>query len=291
MGQAFQKQLMLRNMPYESLSRAVVDYSNPAVLTDFLKNCRPDFVINAAGYTGRPNVDACELYRTACLHGNAVLPGIVRAACEETNTPWGHVSSGCIYTGARPDGSGFSEDDAPNFSFRQNNCSFYSGCKALGEEVLADAESCYLWRLRIPFNHADGPRNYITKMMRYDCLLNATNSLSQLDEFAATCLACWTNRVPYGTYNLTNPGSITTKDVVFLIRRYGLSNKEFRFFESEEQFMQLAAITPRSNCVLDTSKAAAAGLQMSPVADALERAMRNWTPAASSARPQLSLFS
>ena len=128
-------------------------------------------------------------------------------------------------------------------------------------------------------------------MMRYDCLLDATNSLSQLDEFAATCLVCWTNQVPFGIYNLTNPGSITTKDVVFLIRRYGLSSKEFRFFESEEQFMQQAAITPRSNCVMDTSKAAAAGLQMSPVEDALERAMRNWSAVTTSTKPQLSLFS
>lgn len=286
-GRAFQKQLMLRNMPFEVLSRSVVDYTNLTVLTKFLEDSRPSFVINAAGYTGRPNVDACELHRTACLQGNAVLPGIVRAACEQTQTPWGHVSSGCIYTGTRADGSGFSEQEAPNFSFRQNNCSFYSGCKALGEEVLADADNCYIWRLRIPFNHLDGPRNYISKMMRYDCLLDATNSLSQLDEFAAACLACWSRRVPFGIYNLTNPGSITTKDVVFLIRRYALSTRQFRFFDSEEQFMQLAANTPRSNCVLDTSKAVAAGLHMSPVEDALQRAMRNWKAASVSPGLQL----
>ncbi len=41
-----------------------------------------------------------------------------------------------------PDGGGFREDDAPNFSFRTNHCSFYSGTKALGEEVLAGAADC-----------------------------------------------------------------------------------------------------------------------------------------------------
>jgi len=51
---------------------------------------------------------------------------------------------GCIFTGAHPDGSGFSEEDAPNFDFRHNNCSFYSGSKALGEEILRGAESCYI---------------------------------------------------------------------------------------------------------------------------------------------------
>jgi len=130
------------------------------------------------------------VHKAECLAGNAVLPGVIREVCEHLRLPWGHVSSGCIYTGARPDGSGFTEDDAPNFSFRQNNCSFYSGCKALGEEVLAGAEQCFIWRLRIPFDEYDSPRNYISKMMRYDRLLSATNSLSQLTEFANASIAC-----------------------------------------------------------------------------------------------------
>lgn len=114
-------------------------------------------------------------------------------------------------------------------------------------------------------------------MMRYDRLLMATNSLSHLDEFANACVSCWTQRVPFGIYNLTNPGSVTTCDVVELIRKYGLSKKNFQFFESESEFMQIAVTTPRSNCVLDSSKAVAANLPLSPVMDALEDALRNWT--------------
>ena len=278
-GTAFQRHLAKQNLPFEVVSRSKIDYSNEVTLTQLIQDRRPEFLINAAGYTGRPNVDACELHRTECLAGNAVLPGVIQSACEKTDLPWGHVSSGCIYTGAKPDGSGFTENDAPNFSFRQNNCSFYSGCKALGEEVLAGSENCFIWRLRIPFNEVDSPRNYISKMMRYDCLLQATNSLSQLDEFAAAAVACWTRRVPFGTYNLTNPGSVTTREVVALIQRHGLSNKVFRFFDSEEQFMQLAARTPRSNCVLDTTKAEQLQLPMRPVTEAIEVALKSWVKA------------
>ena len=275
-GSAFQKHLQQMQLPFEVISRAVVDYSDETSLLRLLEQRRPEFLINAAGYTGRPNVDACEVHRTECLQGNAVLPGVIRSACEKAGVPWGHVSSGCIYTGAKPDGSGFTEIDAPNFSFRQNNCSFYSGCKALGEELLSGAANCYIWRLRIPFNEVDGSRNYISKMMRYDCLLKATNSLSQLDEFAAASVACWTRSVPYGIYNLTNPGSVTTEDVVALIKRRGLVRKDFRFFDSEDQFMKLAAKTPRSNCVLDTTKAEQLKLPMRPIAEALETAIGNW---------------
>ena len=277
-GTAIHKSLLKQGLAVEVISRRLLDYSDQAALTAYLRDRRPEFLINAAGYTGRPNLDACEIYKTECLDGNAVLPGIIRSACESQNLPWGHVSSGCIFTGNREDGSGFTEEDVPNFSFRQNNCSFYSGCKALGEEVLQDAENCFIWRLRIPFNHVDSPRNYITKLMRYDRLLLATNSLSHLDQFADCCVASWVQRIPFGIYNLTNPGSVTTRDVVHLIRRHGLSDKDFQFFDSESQFMQTAATAPRSNCVLDSSKAVAAGLPLKPVHEALEIALHNWQP-------------
>jgi UDP-glucose 4,6-dehydratase len=275
-GRAIQNNLVERDLPFVVASRTSSDYSNPDVLVKMLRDLKPQFVINAAGYTGKPNVDACEIHRTECLAGNAVLPGTIRQACEQTQTPWGHVSSGCIFTGSKADGSGFTEEDAPNFSFRQNNCSFYSGCKALGEEVLSGAENCFIWRLRIPFNNINSERNYISKMMRYDRLLMATNSLSHLDEFADACVASWAQRVPFGAYNLTNPGSVTTRDVVRLIQKHGLSNRDFQFFDSDDQFMKLAAKTPRSNCVLDSTKAIAAGLPLSPIEEALENAMKHW---------------
>ena len=275
-GNAFQGCLTASGHAFTVLSRAQLDYTNPVTLREYLKSLSPDFLINAAGYTGRPNVDACELHKAECLAGNAVLPGTIHEVCEDLKIPWGHVSSGCIFTGSRENGDGFTEEDAPNFSFRQDNCSFYSGCKALGEEVIHGAGNCFIWRLRIPFDHVDSSRNYISKMMRYDRLLNATNSLSHLGEFVESCIACWEQKLDFGVYNLTNPGSVTTADVVNLIQKHGLSKKQFSFFDSEEEFMAVAASTPRSNCVLDSSKAIQAGLPLSPVEEALEKAMKNW---------------
>jgi dTDP-4-dehydrorhamnose reductase len=209
--------------------------------------------------------------------GNSVLPGIVRAACESLELPWGHVSSGCIFTGRRADGGGFTEYDPPNFTFRQNNCSFYSGTKALGEEVLEGAKRCYIWRLRIPFENTANPRNYLQKLLSYQTLLEAENSLSQLEEFVQACLDCFRLRLPYGRYNLTNPGSIWTSEITALIRASGITDKEFQFFDCEEQFMRLAAKTPRSNCVLNSTKAIEAGLRLTPVVHAIEQTLSRWT--------------
>lgn len=275
-GQAYQQLLERKGIAFKSVRRADLDYANPVTLAGALRADKVTFLINSAGYTGKPNVDACELHKAECLDGNAVLPGRIAEACSAAGVPWGHVSSGCIYTGARADGSEFSEEDAPNFTFRQNNCSYYSGTKALGEEVVANAPDVYVWRLRIPFDNQDSPRNYLTKVMRYPKLLEAHNSISHLQEFVASTFACWEKRVPFGTYNVTNPGTVTTREVVALIEKSGVHPKRYEFFSSEEEFMRVAAKTPRSNCIMSSAKLASYGIVMTEVHTAIDQALRTW---------------
>ena len=257
-----------------SISRKDCDYYDTNLLAKFLKDLRVSFLINAAGFTGKPNVDACESAKYECLQGNAVLPGIIREVCEDLKITWGHVSSGCIYSGRRPDGDGWTEEDEPNFSFRSPPCSFYSGTKALGEEVLDGAENCFIWRLRIPFNHEPSPRNYLQKLLNYENLLEAENSVSHLEEFCQKCFECFTRDVEPGIYNMTNPGSVTTRQVTEWMIEEGLTDKKFKFFKSEEEFMSKAAIAPRSNCVLDTTKAEKEGIGMRPVEDSMIESIR-----------------
>ena len=176
------------------------------------------------------------------------------------------------------DGTAFTEADAPNFTFRQNNCSFYSGTKALGEDILKNTDNVYLWRLRIPCDNIESPRNYLTKLIRYENLLEASNSISQLDEFVAATFACWEKRVQFGTYNVTNHGHVTTSEVVELINESGLCTKKFNFFKDESEFMAKTAKTPRSNCIISSEKLAAAGITMTPVKEAIRQALSNWTP-------------
>ncbi len=278
-GAAYQALFTRRGLPFRNVRRAELDYTDRTKLTELLRREKPHFLISAAGYTGKPNVDACELHKSDCLLGNAVLPGTIALACTDAGVPWGHVSSGCIYTGRRADGAGFTETDTPNFTFRTDNCSFYSGTKALGEEVLAGVPNAYVWRLRIPFNEVDSARNYLSKLMRYSTLLDAENSISQLDEFVAATFACWEQRVPFGTYNVTNPGHVTTREVVDLIKKSGVATKDFKFFSSEAEFMRTTAKTPRSNCVMDSRKLAATGIKLTEVHEAVERDLRRWQKA------------
>src|SRR5689334_6767186 len=96
-GQAFVAELQQRKIAHATLSRSEVDYTCFEVLLAYLQKIRPTCVINAAGYIGKPNVDACESAKTETLLGNVVLPVTVTNACSAVGVPWGHVSTGCIY--------------------------------------------------------------------------------------------------------------------------------------------------------------------------------------------------
>jgi UDP-glucose 4,6-dehydratase len=305
-GQAFAGELYRRGSRFVPLTRKALDYTQFDLLFDYVRKLRPSFLINAAGYTGRPNVDACEDAREATLAGNTLLPQTIARVCLMLKTPWGHVSSGCVYDGAkvldngglhiekdlsRPEVQrlfaqhpeqflGFTELDKPNFTFLSPPCSFYSGTKALAEDSIRDTGNCYLWRLRIPFNEFDGERNYLSKIQRYPKVYDNLNSLSHLGDFVRACLALWERRAPFGVYNVTNPGAVTTRQVVEMIQRILKPYRRFEYWQDDAEFYRFGAKTPRSNCILDVSKLLATGVRMRPVEEAVENALRKWQPAA-----------
>jgi len=304
-GTAFAEELARRGRDFRPVSRGEADYTRFGPLLELLRRTKPEFVVNCAGFTGRPNVDACENAKADTLLGNALLPQTLAHACATVGIPWGHVSSGCIYTGAKVRGTegiwrteadlmrpdvleaiqgdhgrlqGFTEEDAPNFSFRSPPCSFYSGTKALGEEAALGIGESYIWRLRIPFDGHDNGRNYLSKVQRYAKVYDNVNSVSHRGDYARACLDCWEKRVPWGIYNVTNPGWVTTRDVVELVRKHVAPHRTFEYWANDAEFYQVAAKTPRSNCVLDSAKLIAAGIRIRPVDEALEHSLKNWVP-------------
>jgi dTDP-4-dehydrorhamnose reductase len=302
MGQAFTRELAARKQPFTALSRSELDYARFDVFLKYLLQKRPAFVVNAAGYTGKPNVDACEVARADTLQGNTLLPLTIAQACAAAGVPWGHVSSGCIFAGAkiltkgqsrvekdlnRPELKdllskdrsairGFDETDEPNFSFRHGPCSFYSGTKALGEEAIAGLGQSYIWRLRIPFDEFDNSRNYLTKIQRYPKVYDNVNSISHRADFVRACLDTWDLHVPFGTYNVTNPGFVTTREVVEKVQKFLKLDRKFEYWENDEEFYRVAAKTPRSNCVMDVSKLLSVGVKIRSVGEALEDSLARW---------------
>ena len=303
MGQAFATELRRRRYSFIPLTRRAIDYTSFELLFDYIRKLKPEFIINAAGYPGRPNVDACETAREETLFANTLLPQTISRACSMTSTPWGHISSGCIYHGAKfidekgtrmVEGAelrqlfaaspekifGYTEWDEPNFSFRNAPCNFYSGTKTLAEEAIRGVGDVYLWRPGMPFNERSEPRNFLWRIQNYPKVFDGVNSLSHLDDFVRACLDLWERQAPFGVYNMTNPGVVLTRRVVEMIGRILKPNRRFEFWKDEEEFYSHGAKALRSNCVLDVSKLLVAGVKIRPVEEALEDSLRSWNVAA-----------
>jgi UDP-glucose 4,6-dehydratase len=146
------------------------------------------------------------------------------------------------------------------------------------EDVLKCDHNAYICRLRIPFNNIANPKNYITKLINYDKLLNAENSLTNIDDFLNACFYLLKNNVDTGIYNITNTGSITTKEVTSLISKY-IIEKKFNFFKNDKEFYLDAAKTPRSNCILDNTKLIKTGFKIENVQESMLKSIKNYTTA------------
>jgi UDP-glucose 4,6-dehydratase len=304
-GQAFAAELRGRGLSFTPLTRSAVDYTRFDVLFNYVRATKPSFLINAAGFVGSPDLDSCETFRAETVQANTLLPQTIARVCYLTQTPWGHVSSGYIFSGARiaqngririePDLNrpdvrrlfeqqpgcfqGFLETDDPNFTFRSPPCSFYCGTKALAEEALRWFGPAYLWRPRILFDEFIHPRNFLSRIQNYPKVHDSLNSFTHRGDFVRACLDLWERNAPFGIYNVVNPGVLTGRQVVESIERVLRPGRRFEFWESDEEFQRRGVKAPRSSAILDPSKLLAAGAKIRPVSEAIEDSLAKWTAA------------
>ena len=300
-GQAFAKELSRRGQSFIPLSRSALDYTRFELLFNYVRNIQPTFLINAAGFSGRPNMDGCETERMKTFQANTLLPQTIARVCLMTHTPLGHVSSGCFYAGAKvfENGElrleqdlgrgevralfesnperffGFTELDEPNSSFRNPPCSFHSGTKALAEEALRGGHQTYIWRCRLPFNELDHPSNLLTKLQSYDRVYDQITSISHLDDYVSACLDLVEAKAAFGIYNVTNPGAVTTRRVAELTQARLRPGRPLNYWTSDEEFYR-SAKAPRLSCILDVSKLSRAGVKMRSAEEAVEDALSRW---------------
>jgi UDP-glucose 4,6-dehydratase len=165
--------------------------------------------------------------------------------------------------------------DEPNFSFRQPPCSFYSGTKALAEESLRKFENNYIWRPGIIFDQFDSPRNFLSEIQRSRKLHDTLNPLSHRGDFVKACLDLWERSAPFGTYNVINPGVVTTRQVVETVEGVLARERRLQFWRDDEEFYRARENSP-AGCLLSAGKLLAAGSRMRPVESALEDSLERW---------------
>lgn len=249
------------------LSKNELDYTKKKTFKEYIKNNIDDIkcVINCSGYTGVPNVDACEENKNFCWDMNVQYPLEVIAVCNEFNIPVIHVGSGCIYSGYD---KVYTEDDIPNFGVGSNDASYYSRCKHAFEKS-SEAYKRYILRIRIPFVDELVPKNYFTKLLKYNTLINESNSVTSIKDFNVFVqkFVEKIDEIPYGIYNVVNTQPVKAEDVVNILKENGLKNPNWVFIETKD--LQTAA--KRSNCVLCTDKIKFLGLELPDTVSSIRR--------------------
>jgi 3,5-epimerase/4-reductase len=250
---------------YKHVSQSDLDYTDPVVFEDYLQENDKDikWVINCSGYTGVPNVDACEINKELCYAYNVMYPMQVVKICDRYKIPVIHIGSGCIYSGYSKI---YTEEDTPDFGIYSNESSYYSKCKHVFE-TFAQHFKCYVLRIRIPFTDELTRKNYFSKLLGYDTLINELNSVTSLNDFDEFIVKFISAKPDYGIYNVVNPEPVKAEEVVWLLEKHGLKNPNWKFIELKD----LNTVANRSNCVLSTDKIAKLGLELPSTRDSLVR--------------------
>jgi len=215
-----------------------------------IKRCKPTHILNAAGITGRPNVDWCEFHKREVVQTNVLGTINLIDIAHSNGIHVTNFATGCIYSydAEHPiGGAGFKESDTANF-----RSSYYSNTKAMVEELIQQYDNVLQLRLRMPIDdNLLNTRNFIYKIANYEKVVDIPNSMTVLNELIPLAIqgAC---RNLTGIYNFTNPGVISHNEVLQLYKDYCDPNFAWKNFSIEEQSKILAA--PRSNNKLDTTK-------------------------------------
>ena len=211
---------------------------------------KPDCIVNAAGVTGVPNVDWCEDNKQETVRSN-IIGALNLADCAFVkNVHMINLGTGCIYEydDAHPmySGIGFTEEDAPNF-----DGSFYSATKIMLDALLLTYPNVLNLRLRMPISDDLHHRNFITKIKRYEKIINIPNSMSVLYDLLPLIPKMAEKKLS-GNYNFVNPGTLSHNEVLDLYKQYIDPTFAYKNFTVEEQDRILKA--RRSNNELDTTK-------------------------------------
>jgi len=241
---------LIEKTPEIKVTLAESRIENREDLAKELDEVKPSHVLMAAGITGRPNIDWCEDHKPDTIRTNVIGTLNVADLCLTRDIHVTVYATGCIfkYDEAHKLGSGvgFTEEDIPNF-----DGSFYSETKGYMEPMLKCYPNCLILRVRMPVSDDLIHRNFVTKIVKYERVVNIPNSMTILHEMLPASLAMAKKGLT-GVYNFTNPGVISHNEVLDLYIKYIDPTYHYTNFTEEEQNEVIKA--PRSNNELDTTK-------------------------------------
>jgi len=261
----------------ESMTR-LLDFVKPTHVASFIGRTHGGG-INTIDYLEQPG----KLVEN--VRDNLFAPVALGLLCAERGIHLTSIGTGCVFSAEDPsaigtgtgtgNGSGtgsrsraYGEEDAPDFFG-----SSYSIVKGFTDRLLHVpylAEHVLNVRIRMPIVDAVHPRNFITKIARYERVCSVANSMTVLPELLPLVIDMM-DKKRVGTINLVNPGVISHNDILEMYREIVDPAFSWVNMSIEEQNEVLAS--KRSNNELDTGKLRAWYPQVTGIREAVRRCL------------------
>jgi len=235
---------------------------------------KPDAILNAAGVTGKPNVDWCEDHQLETIQGNTKLPILIAEACQEREIYLLHIGSGCIFYGDSPH-----EDK----KWRENDLGnpvdvTYSRTKWAADLVLSTLPNTGIARIRMPIDWVPSERNMIDKLASFPKVIDVENSVTIVEDMISVFYQLLEKKGE-GIFHVTNPGILKHKEIIALYEELVDSEHTNEWISNDDLVKQGLAKKGRSNNFLASERLAEQGIVMREVHDAMRDTMERYAQA------------
>jgi len=230
------------------------------------KKYRPDIIINCIGYTGKRNVDDCELDKDNSLMANTFVPIILAELALRNKVKLVHISSGCIYHYDYKKSKPVTEAEIPCFFDL-----FYSRTKIYAEralEVLSSTNNILIARIRIPLDDRPHSRNILDKLINYRKIIDTPNSVTYIPDFIQA-LRYLIKVDARGIYNVVNKGGLRYPKLMEVYKKYV---PDFKWTITD--YRKLGLI--RTNLLMSTRKLEKSGFKIRKIDDVLDECVRGY---------------
>lgn len=240
------------------LTRAQLDITDEAAVTDAVAALRPALVVNAAAGT---DVDGCESDPEAAHRANALGPWWLARACERSSATLVTLSTDYVFDGSAPTGPG----GAPRGYIEHDPVaplSVYGRSKAAGEQLVRETLREH-HIVRTAWVSGARGRNFVRTMLRLAdeggqvrVVDDQTGSPTTTRDLAVAVRALAVSG-RYGTVHLVNEGTATWFDVAAAV--FALAGREVDLVAQASSAMVRPAPRPAWS-VLDTMHARTIGV-------------------------------
>lgn len=236
-----------------------------------IKKYSPKILINCIGYTGKNNIDDCELDKDKTLFANTFIPVILAEVALRNNIRFIHISSGCIYHYDFSHDTPIDEIKEPDF-FEL----FYSRTKIYADQVLVVLSKKYpilIARIRVPLDNRPHSRNILTKLINYKKVIDIPNSITYIPDFISA-LSHLIKINATGIYNIVVKGPLRYPELMKIYKKYA---PNFKYEVTDYKKMNLL----RTNLILSTEKLEKSGFKVRDIHKVLEECVQEYLKFAS----------